>query len=56
MSLFSMNVYADKCDSKTKSDLLKEANQIKVDYDEKNEKVHVKDEQYDYETTITNLI
>ena len=32
-----MNVYADKCDSQTKSDLLKEANLIKVDYDE-NEK------------------
>ena len=39
MSLLSMNVYADKCDSQTKSDLLKEANLIKVDYDEKNEKV-----------------
>ena len=35
ISLFtSFNVYADKCDSKTKSDLLKEANQIKVDYEE----------------------
>lgn len=34
LSLFSLNVSADKCDSKTKSDLLKEANQIKVDYDE----------------------
>ena len=32
-----MNVYADKCDSQTKSNLLKEANLIKVDYDE-NEK------------------
>lgn len=34
LSLISINVYADKCDSKTKSDLLKSANEIKVDYDE----------------------
>lgn len=34
LSLLSVNVYADKCDSKTKSDLLKSANEIKVDYDE----------------------
>mgnify|MGYP006885917770 CR=1 FL=1 len=51
-----MNVYADKCNSQTKSDLLKEANLIKVDYDEKNKKVHVKDEQYDYDSTITSLM
>lgn len=56
MSLLSMNVYADKCDSQTKSDLLKEANLIKVDYDEKNKIVHVKDEQYDYDSTITSLM
>lgn len=34
LSLISINVYADKCDSKTKSELLKAANEIKVDYDE----------------------
>lgn len=56
MSLLSMNVYADRCDSKTRSDLLKEANLIKADYDEKNEKIHVKDEQYDYETVKTTLV
>ena len=42
ISLFtSFNVYAVECDSKTKSNLLKEANQIKVDYEEKSETVHV---------------
>lgn len=57
ISLFtSFNVYADKCDSKTKSDLLKEANQIKVDYEEKTESVHVKDEMYDYTTDVTTLL
>ena len=56
MSLLSMNVYADRCDSKTRSDLLKEANQIKIDYDEKTENIHVKDEQYDYDTVKTTLV
>lgn len=55
LSLFSLNVSADKCDSKTKSDLLKEANQIKVDYDEIIETVHIKDDMYDQDFTRTTL-
>lgn len=55
LSLFSLNVSADKCDSKTKSDLLKEANQIKVDYDEVKETIHIKDEMYDQDFTKTTL-
>lgn len=51
MSLFSMNVYADKCDSKTKSDLLKEANLIKVDYDEI-EKTEEVDDGYNQYTAV----
>lgn len=55
MSLFSMNVYADKCDSKTKSDLLKEANLIKVDYDE-NEKTEEVDDGYNKYTAVDRTL
>ena len=57
VSLFtSLSVYADTCDSKTKSNLLKEANQIKIDYEEKTENIHVKDDMYDYYTDATTLL
>lgn len=55
MSLFSMNVYADKCDSQTKSDLLKEANLIKVDYDE-NEKTEEIDDGYNKYTAVDRTL
>ena len=50
-----MNVYADKCDSKTKSDLLKEANLIKVDYDE-NEKTEEVDDGYNKYTAVDRTL
>lgn len=55
MSLLSMNVYADKCDSQTKSDLLKEANLIKVDYDE-NEKTEEIDDGYNKYTAVDRTL
>lgn len=51
-SLFTyLGVYADTCDNKTKSGLLKEANAIKIDYEEKSETVHVNEngEEFDAE-------
>lgn len=51
-SLFTyLGVYADTCDSETKSSLLKEANAIKIDYEEKSEVVHVNEngEEFDAE-------
>lgn len=55
LSLFSINVSADKCDSKTKSDLLKEANQIKVDYDEV-EKTEEVDDGYNKYTAVDRTL
>lgn len=55
LSLFSINVSADKCDSKTKSDLLKEANQIKVDYDEV-EKTEEVDDGYNKYTAVDRFL
>ena len=55
LSLFSLNVSADKCDSKTKSDLLKEANQIKVDYDEI-EKTEEVDDGYNKYTAVDRTL
>lgn len=55
LCMLSLNVYADKCDNSTKKELLKEANEIKVDYDEVVEQVHIKDEYYDYMADETSL-
>lgn len=51
-----LNVYAD-CDNKVKSNLLKEANQIKVDYEEKSETVHVNayGDEFDMENYYLNV-